>query len=92
MVIFIIDILGHKIPHQLPTHQPLSAKVLANRMKKVLPHIISPNQSAFIYGRLITDDILVAFKVLHTMNGRMKGSEGYLALKLDMSKAYDWVE
>jgi hypothetical protein len=66
--------------------------VLANRLKKVLPSIISPSQSAFIPGRLIIDNILVAFEALHTMDAKMKGKEGFMALKLDMSKAYDRVE
>lgn len=66
--------------------------MLANRLKVVLLHIISPNQSDFIPGRLITDNILVAFEALHTMDTRMKGKKGFMALKLDMSKSYDRVE
>jgi hypothetical protein len=61
-------------------------------LKKELPHIISPNQSVFIPSGLITDNVLVAFEVMHTMDGRMKGREEHMALKLDMSKAYDRVE
>lgn len=70
----------------------LIAKVIANHFKKVLHGIISKEQSAFIPGRLITDNILVAFETLHTMDTRLKGKEGYMAVKLDMSKAYDRLE
>ena len=60
--------------------------------QQVLPHIISPTQSAFVPGRLIIDNVLVAYETLHTMHARKKGKKGTLALKLDISKAYDSVE
>ncbi|CAM8877661.1 unnamed protein product [Rhodiola kirilowii] len=67
-------------------------KVLANRLKTILPTIISPSQSAFIKGRLITDNIIVAHEVAHFIKGRNAQKKGFLSLKLDLSKAYDRVE
>jgi len=70
----------------------LISKVLANQLKSILPHIISPEQNAFVPRRLITDNVLVAFETLHTMATRFSGKEGYMTLKLNMSKAYDRME
>ena len=69
----------------------LVSKVLANRLQGVLPSIISENQSAFQAGRLITDNILMAFETLHYMK-HQPGKGGFMALKLHMSKAYDRVK
>ena len=68
------------------------SKVLSNRLKQVLLEIISPTHSAFVLGRLIIDNVLVAFETPHTMHSRKKSETGSLALKLDVSKAYDRVE
>lgn len=69
----------------------LVSKVLANRLKVFLDKIITVNQSAFIPGRLITDNILVAFELFHFMKNSHQ-MEGHMAVKLDMAKAYDRVE
>ncbi|XP_075640217.1 uncharacterized protein LOC142611959 [Castanea sativa] len=48
--------------------------------------------SAFMADRLISDNIMVAFEMLHYMRSHSLGNTGYMALNLDMSKAYDRVE
>ena len=68
------------------------AKILANRLKGVLHCCICKNQSAFIPGRQIIDNILVSHEYLHYLNNKRQGKDGFMAVKLDMSKAYDRVE
>jgi hypothetical protein len=68
------------------------SKVLANRLKCILPQIVSESQSAFVLGRLITNNILVTFETLHHMHHQKKRKFGSMAFKLDISKAYDQVE
>lgn len=67
-------------------------KSLANRLKKLLPANISPQQSAFIPGRLIFDNLLISSKILHSLGSRVKEKATFMALKMYMSKAYDRIE
>ncbi|XP_038708505.1 uncharacterized protein LOC120003559 [Tripterygium wilfordii] len=68
------------------------SKILSNRLSLILPNIIRGNQSAFIRDRLITDNVIVVYEALHSMSLMAKSRTSYMAIKLDMSKAYDRVE
>ena len=65
--------------------------MLANRLKTILPQIILENQNAFLSKRLITDH-LVAFELMNYLEHKREGNEGFMVIKLDMSKAYDRVK
>lgn len=67
-------------------------KVLANRLSESLPMVISQTQSAFIKGRLISDNIILAHETNHYLKHRKNWKGGFLSIKIDMSKAYDRVE
>ena len=68
------------------------AKCLVNRLRLLLDEIISPNQSAFVPGRLITDNALLAFECFHYIKQEKDPSKSFCAYKLDLSKAYDRVD
>lgn len=65
------------------------SKVLANRIKLVLPSIISPNQAAFVHGRNILDNILLSHELIRNFHRSSISSR--CALKMDLRKAFDSV-
>ncbi|KAL6128930.1 hypothetical protein ACLB2K_072283 [Fragaria x ananassa] len=67
------------------------SKCFANRLKVCLPDLISHNQNAFVPGRQIQDNILLAHEAYHYLKMK-EGGNNELGLKLDMNKAYDRVE
>ncbi|KAL0448005.1 UNVERIFIED_CONTAM: putative mitochondrial protein [Sesamum latifolium] len=97
----IVLIPKYKNPETLAQFLPISlcnvvykiaSKTIANRLKPWLDSIISPSQSAFVPGCLITNNVLLAFEINHYLNTRTKGRKHFMNLKLDISKAYDRVE
>ena len=70
----------------------LVTKIITNKMKLVLSNIISSNQSAFVLGKIITDNVLFDFEILHSMNKKSNGYKGFMALNLGISKTYDCVK
>nr|XP_027062801.1 uncharacterized protein LOC113689183 [Coffea arabica] len=88
-------------PTNLKSNRPISlcnvvykviSKILANRLKNVLSHCINKNQAAFIPGKQILDNVILSHEYLHYMKNKKQGQNGLMAMKLDMSKAYDRVE
>ena len=65
------------------------SKVLANRLKQILTNVILDSHSAFVPNQLITDNTTVAFEVLHRMRNKGIGKKWQMAIKLDISKAYN---
>jgi len=51
----------------------LITKTIANRLKVILPSIVSINQSVLVPGRLITDSALVAFETFYYLNTKKTG-------------------
>lgn len=90
-----------KHPKQMTDYRPIAlcnvlvrilSKVITNRLKPCLKDIISENQSAFLEGRLLTDNAIIAFEINHYIHRRTQGKTGVAGLKIDISKAYDRLE
>ncbi|XP_027086733.2 uncharacterized protein [Coffea arabica] len=62
---------------------------VSRRINDSLLRTYSTSESAFLPGRLITDNILIAYEVNHSLKSKSAGREGSMSIKLDMSKAFD---
>lgn len=93
------------IPKKLTCHLPsdfrpislcnviykIIAKFLANRLKVHLPDYIHPSQQAFIEGRRISNNIVVAQEIAHSFSLTSWKSQDFM-LKIDLAKAFDRLE
>lgn len=82
-------------PNEISQFRPISlcnisykiiSKVLCQRLKKILPDRISETQLAFIAGRQITDNVLIAQKIFHALRTNHGIRETRMAIKMDMSR------
>lgn len=66
------------------------SRISHERIKKVLPEIISKEQSGFIQGRNIAENILVVQEIITDI--RKRGKIPNMVIKMDMIKDYDTVD
>lgn len=90
-----------KCPRNMTHYRPIAlcnviykilAKVLTNKLNKVMPKVIGDNQSTFVAGKQIQDNILVVHEILRSLLHKKNEDQTGMAIKLDMAKAYDRIE
>ena len=87
-------------PDQITQFRPISlcntlyklvSRILVQRLKPYMAEIINPYQARFVSGRRTNDNIILVQEVIRTLKYR-RGRTGYVAIKLDLEKAYDRLE
>nr|GEZ58410.1 hypothetical protein [Tanacetum cinerariifolium] len=90
---------GVPTPLRINDYHPISccnviykciSKILTNRIIKGIKEVVSDNQSAFVPGRRISDNILITQELMHNYHRQMGPPR--CAFKIDIQKAYDTVD
>lgn len=68
------------------------SKLLVNRLKPFMDSLSTHFQNAFIRGRNVTDNILIAHEIFNILRKMKRRKMFYGALKIDISKVYDRVD
>lgn len=77
---------------QCNIYYKIISKLLSIRLKTVLGSIVSKNQTAFISGMAIADNVLITHEVLHFLKTSKAEKNCTMAVKTNMSKRYDRIE
>ena len=86
-------------PSQIKDYRPISCctiiykcitRILATRMKKFMSLLVNPNQSAFVVGRRITDNVLLAQELVRGYNNTSLSPR--CCIKIDLQKAFDTLD
>ena len=87
-------------PEQITQFHPISlcntlykvvSRILVQHLKPYMVEIINPCQVGFVLGCRTSDNIILVQEVIRTLRYR-RGRTGYVAIKLDLEKAYDRLE
>ena len=66
-------------------------KILVQRLRHLIPTLVSPLQAAFVAGRRSSDNVIIAQELIHSLK-RRKEREGFMVIKIDLEKADDRLE
>ena len=87
-------------PESLNNYRPISlcnliykvvSKIIVNRIRPHIGKLVAPIQTAFVPGRKDIDNVLLAQELFYALD-RKKGKDEYMAIKVDLEKAYDRLE
>ena len=87
-----LETVSHFRPISLcSTVYKIISKIIAQRVRPLLPSLISPMQADFLEGRRSSDNVIIAQELIYYLKSR-KGKDGYMVIKIDLEKAYDRLE
>ena len=63
-------------------------KIMAGRLKNILPYLVPENQGGFVKGRKIGDNVILVQEAIHSS---LKNGDKGMVVKLDLANAFDGV-
>ncbi|KAE8732108.1 hypothetical protein F3Y22_tig00002237pilonHSYRG00293 [Hibiscus syriacus] len=63
-------------------------KIIVRRLQHIMPKLVALNQTSFIQGRSISENVIINQEVIHSMKHK-KDKDGWMAIKVDLKKAFD---